>query len=157
MAMSVRVEREVPARPAAVWTVVTDLDHVVERLPGITRIERTHGSGYDVGTRWRETRRVLGQEASEYMEVLAVEPERSTTVASRANGADYRSIIALEPIDEGRSTRVTMTFAAESTSAGRLARLGAALTAPLGRAISRRAMRQDLDGIATAAAALDTG
>ncbi|WP_241566021.1 SRPBCC family protein [Prescottella agglutinans] len=54
----IRLHHVVDATPAAVWTVLTEIDRDAETLSGVSRVERVAGSGYEVGTRWRETRRM---------------------------------------------------------------------------------------------------
>ncbi|MGW5075187.1 SRPBCC family protein [Rhodococcus sp. NPDC004095] len=63
----IRLTRQVAATPERVWAVLTDLDAAEATLSGVTRVERVEGAGYDVGTRWRETRRMFGKEATEEM------------------------------------------------------------------------------------------
>ena len=52
----IHLSREIDASPEAVWQVLTDIDHAADTLTGVSRIDRVSGAGYDVGTRWRETR-----------------------------------------------------------------------------------------------------
>ncbi|MDI9916454.1 SRPBCC family protein [Rhodococcus sp. IEGM 1379] len=53
--------KHVNAPIGAVWKVVTDLDGAVDTLAGVTHIERLAGEGYAVGTRWRETRKMMAK------------------------------------------------------------------------------------------------
>ena len=54
------LERSIDAPTDAVWQVLTDLDAAPTVLSGVTKVERLAGSGYTIGTRWRETRTMLG-------------------------------------------------------------------------------------------------
>ena len=50
------VERDVSAPAETVWAIVTDLDRTAEVISAITALERTDGgSGFGVGSAWRET------------------------------------------------------------------------------------------------------
>jgi uncharacterized protein YndB with AHSA1/START domain len=147
--MSLRVERIVAASPAAVWGVLTDLDGAERNLTGVTKVERLGGPQYGVGTRWRETRRMFGTDATEEMEVAEVVPERSTVIDAESHGMRYRTAFTLTPRDG--ATLVEMTFHGEPASASWIRRVVGAITAPLGIAVSRKAMRQDLEDIAAAA------
>ena len=52
----IALSRSIAAPPSAVWRVLTDIDEAARTLSGVTGIERLDATGYEVGTRWRETR-----------------------------------------------------------------------------------------------------
>ena len=56
--------RNTTAEPTAVWAVLTDIDYAARTLSGISAVERVEGTGYEVGTRWRETRRLEANQAN---------------------------------------------------------------------------------------------
>jgi uncharacterized protein YndB with AHSA1/START domain len=152
--LSVVVHVNAPA--AAVWEVLTDLEGTAGVLHGVRGVERLSAdAGYQVGTSWRETRVMFGQEAWEDMTVTAVEPGRRTEVQAAAHGMRYRTEFELLPVTgvAGGSprTQLVMRFQGEHAQGGLPRRLLAAITAPLGVAASRKAMRQDLQDIAAAA------
>lgn len=148
--MHVELQRETTADPATVWAVVTDLEGSVETLSGVTAVERVAGpEGFAVGTRWRETRVLFGKEASEEMEVTAIESGRSYTVEADNHGTHYVSRMIVEPSGEGSLLR--MTFGAEQ--AGRFNRLLARTVGKAFEGATRKALQQDLDDIAAAAEA----
>lgn len=97
----VAVTRAVAAPPERVWAVLTDLDGARDFLPGLVSIERLSGPEYGVGTRWRETRKMFGKEASEEMEVVEVEPNRSTQMHAFNSGMFYKSGFRLTPTAGG--------------------------------------------------------
>lgn len=146
--MHVEVAKETTASPADVWDVVTDLEASVATMRGITAVERLDDGGdFEVGTRWRETRVMFGREATEELEVTAVDEGRSYTVEADNRGTHYVSELIVEPAGDGAVIR--MTFGAEQ--GGRLNRL---LASTVGRAFegaTRKALQQDLDDIAAAA------
>lgn len=149
--MDLTVTKEIDAPAQRVWDIVTDLDASPQVLSGVDRVERLDGGdGFEVGTRWRETRTMFGRQASEEMAVTAVEPPRSYTVEAGSGGTSYRSTIAVMPLDE-RRCRLTMGFSAQSAGiAGRV------LSATVGRLFlgsTRKALQRDLDDIAAAAEA----
>jgi uncharacterized protein YndB with AHSA1/START domain len=148
-ARELTVSRVVRAPAAAVWAVVTDLEHAPETLRGVTRVEIHEGAAYDVGTRWTETRRMLGKEESQTMEVTASDPPRSTTVEARAAGVDYRTVFTLEPAEEG--TLLTVCFGASHPDPNLLQRLTATLFGRVGAAVTSRLLAQDLADIAARA------
>lgn len=149
--LSLTLERSIDASTAAVWRVLTDLEGTAAVLSGVTRVERLAGAGYSIGTRWRETRTMLGREASEEMEVVGIVPGRSTTIAAESHGMRYRTEFTLEPIEGEARTLLRMRFSGSYESPSWIQRAAAKLTARLGMAATRKAMEQDLADIAAAA------
>ncbi len=149
--ITLTLARTIAAPPAAVWRVLTDIDASAAVLSGVTRVERLSGVGYNIGTRWRETRRVAGGESSEEMEVVGIDEGRSTLIAAETSGMAYRTEFTLEPTPEG--TLLRMRFSGTLLSPSWVQRAMAKLTARIGMSITRRMMQQDLDDIATAAEA----
>ncbi|MFJ8668352.1 SRPBCC family protein [Streptomyces sp. NPDC093600] len=143
---SVVVERRIRATPGPVWETMTDLKDMERILTGVDRVEVLTEGAFGVGTRWRETRRMFGKEATEEMTVTeSVPPERYVTVAD-SHGMRYVSEIALRP-DGSDATTVRMTFSARPAD-GRATGLLTRLLGGLGvRAVSR-ALARDLDDVA---------
>jgi uncharacterized membrane protein len=131
-----------------VWDVATDLAGSPEVVRGIDAVEVLTPGPFGVGTRWRETRTMMGRSATEEMTVTAVEPQRSYRVEAASRGAHYVSTFAFTPSADG-GTDVTVTFGGRPTST--VARVLGAVTAPLGRRAVTRALEQDLHDIAAAA------
>ncbi|MGM1030384.1 MAG: SRPBCC family protein [Actinomycetota bacterium] len=147
--ISLTLERSIAAPPEAVWRVLTDLEAAPEVLSGVARVERLAGVGYTIGTRWRETRTMMGREETEEMEVVGIDEGRSTMIAAEARGMAYRTEFTLEPTTDG--TLLRMRFGGSLLSPSWVQRAVAKLTAPLGMSMTRKMMQQDLDDIATAA------
>ncbi len=140
------VSRRVDAPPDRVWSVLTDLAHAPEVIRAIQSVELHTGAEFDVGTRWTETRTMMGRTASETMEVTSVDPGRSYVVEADSGGAHYRSKFRLSPDTDG--TALTMSFEGQPSGLG-----GRILAATLGRLVAgatRKALAQDLDDIAHA-------
>ncbi|MFF8600594.1 SRPBCC family protein [Streptomyces sp. NPDC015232] len=149
---SVVVERRVAASPGRVWEAITDLPELPRLLTGVEKVEVLTPGGFAVGTRWRETRRMLGRTATEELTVTVCEPpERYVTVAD-SHGMHYVSELTLRP--EGPAVAATatvlrMTFTARPAhdrTPGPLTRLLARFG---GRAVGR-ALGKDLDEMARA-------
>lgn len=148
---SVSVERSIEADAARVWDVITDLDYSPEVLSSIVRIERLEGEGYEVGTRWRETRRMWGREETEEMWVSEVDEPRATTVRAESRGTEYVTTFTLEPREQGTVLRVD--FSAETPSPGPAQRIGWMVFGKAGMRATRKALEQDLAEIAAVAEA----
>ena len=147
--IALTLERSIAAPPEAVWRILTDLEAAPEILSDVTRVERLAGIGYGIGTRWRETRTMMGREETEEMEVVGIDEGRSTMIAAEARGMAYRTEFTLEPTPEG--TLLRMRFGGSLQSPSWVQRVAAKLTARLGMAVTRKMMQQDLDDIANAA------
>ncbi len=143
----VEVSRTIAATPARVWALVTDLADSERVIKGITKIERLDdGQGFGIGTRWRETRIMFGREATEEMEVTAIDEGHSYVVEADSKGAHYRSVITVDAADEG--TLLTMSFVGEPKGVA-----AKALAATLGRMFqgaTRKAFEKDVADIAAA-------
>ncbi|MFJ3903390.1 SRPBCC family protein [Streptomyces sp. NPDC090025] len=149
---SVVVERRVAASPGRVWEAITDLPDLPRVLAGVEKVEVLTEGGFAVGTRWRETRRMLGREATEEMTVTVCEPaERYVTVAD-SHGMHYVSEISLRPEGPALSAAATvlrMTFTARPAH-DRKPGVVARLLARFGSRAVARALGKDLDDIARA-------
>ncbi|MFF7443954.1 SRPBCC family protein [Streptomyces sp. NPDC008122] len=143
---SVVVERRVAASPGRVWEAITDLKDMPRVLSGVDRVEVLTPGGFDVGTRWRETRRMLGKEATEEMTVTECEPpDRYVTVAD-SHGMHYVSELTLTPDGSGATT-LRMAFSARPAG-GRSAGFAARVLARFGAKAVARALTKDLADIA---------
>ncbi|WP_420709269.1 SRPBCC family protein [Streptomyces sp. AS58] len=144
---NVVVERRIAAGRLPVWEALTDLGDMERVLSGVTKIEVLTEGAFGVGTRWRETRRMFGQEATEELWVTACEPPERYVVEAESHGSHYVSEWQLRA-DGPLTTTVRMTFGASPTraSTGLLARIMGGVGA---RAV-RKAIVKDLDDLAAA-------
>ena len=149
--MDMTVTHSTPAQPEDVWAVMTDIENSPRFLSCVKQVERLDdGDGFGEGLRWRETRVMMGREATEEMQVTAVDLEtRSYVVEATSGSTHYRSTLSVTPADAG--SVITMTFGAESDSAGQ--KLLAATLGRLFAGATRKALQQDLVDIAAAAEA----
>jgi carbon monoxide dehydrogenase subunit G len=145
---TVKVQRDILAEPAEVWAVLTDLDRFAKVLTSVDLVERVSGTGFEVGTRWRETRRMFGKSATEEMWVAAIEPPTRMVVRAESKGTVYETVFELAPSSLG--TRLSVTFGAETTDASAGQKLTWALMGPLGAKATKSALEQDLADIAIA-------
>jgi len=145
------VSQAINADRESVWSMITDLDRWGSVISAIENVERLDdGTGFAVGTRWRETRTMFGRTATEEMEVTSVDEGQSYVVEAESNGAHYRSVFTVEQIQDGH-TELTMSFGAEPT--GLFGKIMGATVGRLFAGATRKAVQTDLSEIA---AALDT-
>lgn len=149
--------RDIAAPPSVVWDIISDIDGAPTRMRGIDRVERIPGpsgeivEGYEVGTAWRETRRMFGQTASEDMVVTRAEAGRSTTIEAESNGVHYVTSFHIDPAPGGAST-LTFEFSGEDRGPKSMAKgLMLNIMGAVGRAATKKSVLGDLDDIQRAA------
>ncbi|WP_217209214.1 SRPBCC family protein [Streptomyces sp. AC550_RSS872] len=144
---SVVVERRIAAGQGPVWESLTDLRGMAQVLSGVTSVDVLTAGVFGVGTRWRETRRMFGKEATEEMWVTACEAPERYVVEAESHGTHYISEWQLLA-DGPTATTVRMTFTGVPSGGvtGLLARLLGGVGA---RAVSK-AVAKDLEDVAAA-------
>ncbi|MEU2390950.1 SRPBCC family protein [Streptomyces sp. NPDC007369] len=143
------VEREMAAPVERVWRALTDLESVPDVVSGVDAVEVLTPGPFRVGTRWRETRRMFGKQATEEMYVTVCDaPERYVAEADNA-GMHYVSEFRLSERSPGR-TAVTMTFSAAPAVSGKRPDLFMRLLNRLGTKAVARAVMKDLSDVAAA-------
>lgn len=135
------------AAPAErVWASMTDLESMPRVLSGVDSVEVLTPGPFGVGTRWRETRRMLGKSATEEMWVTVCDaPARYVTEADNS-GMRYVAEFRLAEHTPGRTT-VTMTFSARPQHGDKLP-LVARLLGGLGAKAAAKAIAKDLADVA---------
>jgi hypothetical protein len=141
--MKLETNRLVRAPLQRVFAAATDLHGAPARIPTILKLEVLTDGPIRAGTRFRETRRLFGREATAEMEILALEPLRSYLVGCDDHGCSYRTEFRFEPRDGG--THVTMEFTAEPMTTS--AKIMSFLMRPLMRKALNECMK-DLDELA---------
>ena len=128
---------------------MTNLEGFPDAIGGIEHVERLDaGTGFEIGTTWRETRTMFGRTATEDMWVTEIEPGRSYVVEANSHGAEYRTTQRVEPDGDGVSV-LSMSFSANPT--GTMAKVMAATIGRFFVNATRKAFEQDLTDIASAA------
>lgn len=113
------------------------------------RIERLAGEGYAVGTKWRETRKMMGKEATVDMWVTEVDAPARTVVKANSHGMNYTSGFTLKP--DATGTILEMHFSGESESTSRISKIFTAVFGRLGARVTRKFMAKDFEDIAAKA------
>lgn len=129
-----------------VFERLRDLDRATESMPGIHKVEVLAGPArMEVGTRWRETRRMFGQEATEEMEVVALQENSHYDVGADRDDVRYLSTFRVAPVGtaQGEATRVTMEFGAEPKSRG--AKVMGVLMRPMSKMVAKQCRKDLLD------------
>jgi len=142
----IKVEKQVRAPVQRVFAVATNLRDGARNIPSITALEVLTEGPVGLGTRFRETRKVFGREATEEMEITAFDPPRSMSLGAESHGCRYRNDFRFDPRDGG--TRIEMTFNAEPVSFG--AKVIGVLMRPMMKMLMAECGK-DLDAIAATA------
>ena len=136
----VRLEiREVIQAPLErVWALSTDIDRAGEWLPKEVVVEKLTEGPARLGSRYKETRPVLGRRDIRVYEITILDAPRRSEVFAAEGGFRFR--LDYEAVDAS-TTRVTMS----GTVTG-LGCLGV-IAAPLIRRVMRKNMAVDLAGL----------
>jgi uncharacterized protein YndB with AHSA1/START domain len=122
-----------------VFELFTDLDHSAAHVSAIRDIQRLNSGPFGLGTRWRESREILGRVDTADMEVTAFDNYRTYTISHHKGGIRIETVFSFEPDSDG--ARVTIEFALDGAG------LPPGLLTPLNWAIAgkvRHVLTQDL-------------
>ena len=125
---TVTVTNQIAAPVHRVFQFFTDIGSGTPHVSGIKRIELLTPGPFGLGTRWRETREVLGVTDSAEMEVTSFERDKTYTITHHKAGVRIDTLFWFEPV--GDQTKVNVEF--EIDSAG----LPPGFLAPLNWAIA---------------------
>ena len=106
---TVKVSNQITAPVEQVFQIFTDIEHGAEHVSGITKIEPLTTGRFSLGTRWRETREIVGRPVDAEMEVTAFELNRRYTITHYKAGVRVDAEFTFEPVPGG--TRVSIEFA----------------------------------------------
>lgn len=95
-----------------VFKAFTDIEHQAGRVSGIKGIEVLTTGGFRLGTRWRETREVLGRVDDAEMEVTQFAQNAGYTITHEKAGVRIDTVFAFAPA--GHGTKVSITFSLEN-------------------------------------------
>lgn len=139
---TVTVTSQIEAPVEKTFTMFTDIEHASERVSGIKEIEMLTPGAFGLGTRWRETREVLGRLDSAEMEVTACERNKTYTITHHKAGAKIDTVFTFEA--SGSGTKVTIEFALDNHG------MPPGMLTPVSWAIAgkvREALGHDLDDL----------
>lgn len=152
MDRSTSLTQHINASPEQVWSVISDIPGSAATLSGVQSVQMLSDGQYRKGTRWKETRTMMGRSETVEMWVEQADPPRSTTVKALQNGANYTSRFALAEREGG--TDLTLTFGAVVIQPTLFSRIMLALFGRIGMRMTRKALAKDLSEIAAKAESL---
>ncbi len=139
---TVTVSQQIAAPVDEVFRVFTDIARTSEHVAGIATVTVMTPGPVGLGSRWVETRKVMGRLDSAEMEITAYERNRMYTITHHKAGVRIDTTFWFEPHRSG--TAVSIEF--ELDSAG----LPTSLLPPLGWAIAAKVeqvLKQDLSDL----------
>ena len=136
---NVTVTRRIDAPVQVVFRTVAQVEQFSQAVPGILRVEFLSEVKSGVGARFRETRMMMGREASTELEVTEYVENEHVRIVSEAGGALWDTVFTVVPDGEGTALRMVMDAQPRSMSAR--------MTLPLIIGTVRKAIEQDLDAV----------
>jgi carbon monoxide dehydrogenase subunit G len=140
----ISINISINAKAEAVWKVITDIDESINTIKGIEKIEILEKpSDAFVGLKWRETRKMFGQTATEVMWITDAVENKSYSTRAESHGAIYITHFELE--QKGDQCELTMTFGAEIVKF--MTKVVSALTGWMFVSATKKALLEDLSDI----------
>lgn len=109
--MPIKCQTFIAAPRERVFELFTDLHGAAERLSGVKRIEILTDGPIGPGTRWRETRSLMGQTSIQEMRVASADPPNSFAVVAENIAASFETRFTFKEHNGG--TKVVCEFTAE--------------------------------------------
>ena len=136
---NVAVTRSIEAPVDAVFRTIAHAEQFSQAVPGILRVEFLSEVKSGVGARFRETRMMMGREASTELEVTEYVENERVRIVSEAGGALWDAVFTVVPDGEGTELKMVMD--------ARPRTLSARMTVPLIIGTVQKAVEQDMDAV----------
>lgn len=130
------MSEHVTAPPEVVFDVAADLHSAAENIQGIESLEVLTDGPVGVGTRFRETRVMMGKSSTEEMEITAFDPPHSYVVETESCGCHFRCEYRFVGDISGTNVRLTMETAPLTFFAKLMAPLSALMMGPMKKCIA---------------------
>lgn len=142
------VHDTIPAPPAMVWDVITDVARAEQIFRSVKRSELLTEGPVDVGTTWREERTLFGHRGPEERRVLECDPPRRLVIATHVGHDLVRTAYRVTPFGSGEDrTRLAMTTNLDTSGRSALGRVEWELLGGHSYEHTRKILRHDLEDI----------
>ena len=135
----IKISQQVDAPVDVVFDVFSNIPDASETIAGINKIEMLTDGPVGVGTRWKETRTMLGKECTEEMGFSEFERPNRYVVEAESCGCHFATEFSFR--EQGGGTQVTMEMASRPLT------LMAKLMTPIGflmKGTMVKCMKQDI-------------
>jgi hypothetical protein len=105
---TIEIRDTIEAPSDKVFAIFADLEHASENIESILGMEILTEGAIGEGTRWRETRKMMGKECTEEMWISDWRPGSGYTVDCESCGCSYVTDISITP--SGGGTEVVMSM-----------------------------------------------
>ena len=136
---NVTVTRRIEAPADVVFRTVAHVEQFSQAVPGILRVEFLSEVKSGVGARFRETRMMMGREASTELEVTEYVENERVRIVSEAGGALWDTVFTVAPDGEGTALKMVMDARPQT--------LSARMTVPLILGTVQKAVEEDMDAV----------
>jgi uncharacterized membrane protein len=111
---TITVSNQIAAPVHRAFEYFTDIESSPAHVSGIKRVELLTPGKFGLGTRWSETREVLGVTDSAEMEVTSFERDKTYTITHHKGGMRIDTTFWFEPAGDNATT-VTVEFELDSS------------------------------------------
>ncbi|MFI4917470.1 MAG: SRPBCC family protein [Phycisphaerales bacterium JB060] len=136
-----------------VFAAVSDFPNAASMVGGIDSVEMlseaSDGTPIGVGTRFKETRTMMGKQAVEEMEVTEYDPPRAYTLSAISCGMKFDSRVTCleENPGEGRGGGCRLSYDIKSEAQSLVAKVVSPVMGVMMKGMMRKAMERDLADI----------
>lgn len=138
--------QHIDAPPTRVFELASSFERAPEHISGITKVEMVTDGPVRTGTRFKETRVMMGREATEEMEVVEFTPNKSYTLAAESCGSEWRSQLTFQPSGGGTDVNLDMQCKAKTFFAKLMMPIGLLMMGSM-----KKCIQQDLIDLKAAA------
>ncbi len=133
------VRKTINAPVDFVFRTVAEIDNYSKAIPHIVNVEFLSDVRNGVGSRFRETRLMMGREASTILEVTEYVDNERVRLVSDEGGTIWDSVFAVRPVDGGTELTLVMD-AAPYTFKSRI-------ITPIMKFVIRMGLVKDMDAV----------
>jgi uncharacterized protein YndB with AHSA1/START domain len=149
VSMQIELAKTVAARPPKVFETVTDAVHWPQIMRSVTAVEVLTRGPLQVGTRLREIHVMFGQQTTEELQVIEMEPPRRLLLAGHSHGLHYERDHIIDALDVG--SRLMLIFRTRPAAQSRTGRSLMDFITPFMEINLRDELERDLTDLAAAA------
>ncbi|MEM8946913.1 MAG: SRPBCC family protein [Planctomycetota bacterium] len=130
------ISEHVTAPREVVFEVASDLHNAADNIQGIDSLEVLTDGPIGVGTRFRETRVMMGKSSTEEMEITAFDAPHSYVVETESCGCHFRCEYRFVGDISGTNVRLTFDTSALSFFAKLMAPLSSLMMGPMKKCVA---------------------